>query len=102
MTDPQQLPDPNLPDMSLEELFVTARAIGSNTEMTSFTFHFYLTGCVAERGTLTLCRNPAATRWMITVGIAEGDHYYARIAQGQSVGEVLDKIERYCLGWLAQ
>ena len=89
-----------VPQMSLEELFASARAVGSAPEMVSMTVHFQLSGCDIERGTLTVSRNPAATRWVTTVGIAQGDHYYARIAQGQSDHEALRKIERYCHWWL--
>jgi hypothetical protein len=89
-----------IPDMSLDELFASARAMGNAAEMAAFTLHFHLIGCDAERGTLTISRNPTATRWMTTVGIAYGERYHARIAQGQSVDEALDKIERYCHWWL--
>lgn len=87
-------------EMSLEELFASARAVGNSPEMASLTVHFHLIGCDAERGILTVSRNPAATRWMTTVGITQGDHYYARMAQGQTANEALDKIERYCHWWL--
>jgi hypothetical protein len=87
-------------EMSLEELFTSARAIGQSSEMTSLTVHFYLSGCAVESGTLTISRNPAATRWLTTIGVTQGDRYYARIAQGQSADDALAKIERYCHWWL--
>ena len=89
-----------LPEMSLEELFASARAVGNGTELVSLTLNFHLSGCDAARGTLTVSRNPAATRWLTTVGIAQGDRYHARIAQGESANEALQKIERYCHWWL--
>jgi len=89
-----------IPEMSLEELFTSARAAGNQPNMVSMTFHFQLSGCEAERGTLTVSRNPAATRWLTTVGIAQGDNYYARIAQGLTANEALARIERYCHWWL--
>lgn len=89
-----------LPEMSLEELFASARAVGNGEELVSLTLNFHLIGCDAERGTLTVSRNPAATRWLTTVGIAQGDRYHARIAQGETANEALAKIERYCHWWL--
>lgn len=89
-----------IPEMSLDELFASARAVGNSTELVSLTLNFHLSGCDAERGTLSICRNPAATRWLTTVGIAQGDRYYARIAQGATANEALAKIERYCHWWL--
>jgi hypothetical protein len=89
-----------LPDMSLDELFASARAMGNASHITSLTLHFHLIGCDAERGVLTVSRNPTATRWMTTVGIAYGNRYHARMAQGRTADEALDKIERYCHWWL--
>ena len=89
-----------LPEMSLEELFASARAVGNSPQMATLTVQFHLRGCEADRGTLTVSRNPAATRWLTTVGIEQGDRYYARIAQGQTANEALEKIERYCHWWL--
>jgi hypothetical protein len=89
-----------IPAMSLEQLFASARAAGNKPEMASLTVHFQLIGCDAERGTLTVSRNPAATRWLTTVGLAHGDRYLARIAQGETANESIDKIERYCHWWL--
>jgi hypothetical protein len=37
---------------------------------------------------------------MTTVGIAHGDRYHARMAQGQTANEALDNLERYCHWWL--
>src|SRR5690349_21378645 len=90
------------PEMSLEQLFASARALGNLSEMASMTVNFYLRGCDMERGTLTISRNPTATRWLTTLGIAQGDRYHARIAQGTTAKEALDKIERYCQWWLGE
>lgn len=87
-------------EMSLEELFASARAVAQLPETSSLTVHFSLIGCDIERGTLTISRNPAATRWLITIGIYQGERYYARIAQGESADDALAKIERYCHWWL--
>ncbi len=89
-----------LPEMSLEELFASARAVGNAPEMASMTVNFHLIGCDVEHGTLTISRNPAATRWLTTVGIAQGNRYHARMAQGETANEALAKIERYCHWWL--
>lgn len=89
-----------IPEMSLDELFASARAMGSTPEVTSLTVNFQLTGCEENRGTLTLSRNPTATHWLITVSIILGDRYHARIAQGHTADEAVDKIERYCHWWL--
>lgn len=89
-----------LPEMSLEELFASARAVGAASDMMSLTLNFHLSGCDVEHGTLTVSRNPAATRWLTTVGITQGDRYHARIAQGETANEALEKIERYCHWWL--
>ncbi len=89
-----------LPEMSLEELFASARAVGNAPEMASMTVNFHLIGCDVECGTLTISRNPAATRWLTTVGIAQGDCYQTRMAQGETANEALAKIERYCHWWL--
>ena len=85
-----------LPEMSLEELFASARAVGNQGNMVSMTFHFHLSGCDAESGSLTVSRNPAATRWLTTMGIKQGGNFYARIAQGLTANEALARIERYC------
>jgi hypothetical protein len=87
-------------EMSLDQLFAAARMVGEQPEMNSVTIQFHLIGCDAELGTLTVSRNPAATRWMTTVGIAQGARYYARMAHGQTASEALAKIERYCHWWL--
>ena len=93
-----------LPEMSLDELFASARAVsshvGGTADMVSMTVSFHLSGCDVERGTLTVSRNPAATRWLTTVGITQGNRYHARIAQGDTADEALEKIERYCHWWL--
>ena len=89
-----------LPELSLAELFVSARALGTATKLSTMTLHFGLQGSEAAHGTLTISRNPNATRWLTTVGVVQGDRYHARIAQGQTAGEALDKIERYCHWWL--
>lgn len=89
-------------EMSLDELFASARAMGRVGEMKSITLHFQLTGSEAERGTLTVSRNPAATRWLTTVGLVQGEQYHARIAHGDTANEALTKIERYCQWWLGQ
>jgi hypothetical protein len=94
--------DTQFPEMSLEQLFASARALGSMPEMASMTVNFYLTGCNMERGTLTISRNPTSTRWLTTLGIAQGDRYHARIAQGMSANEALNKIENYCQWWLGE
>lgn len=89
-------------EMNLDELFASARAMGCMSDMKSVTLHFHLAGCEAERGTLTVSRNPAATRWLSTVGLVHGDQVYARIAHGDTAHEALTKIERYCHWWLGQ
>ncbi len=89
-----------LPEISLEKLFASARVVGKVSDMTSLTLTFHLSGCDVERGTLTVSRNPAATRWLTTMGIMQGDRYHARIAQGETANEALEKIERYCHWWL--
>lgn len=89
-----------LPEMSLEELFASARAVGNHSDMVSMTFHFHLNGCEAEIGSLTVSRNPNATRWLTTMGLKQGANFYARIAQGLTANEALARIERYCHWWL--
>lgn len=89
-------------EMSLDELFASARAMGRMREMKSITLHFQLTGCDVERGVLTVSRNPAATRWLTTVGIVQGERCYARMTHGDTANEALTKIERYCHWWLGQ
>ena len=89
-----------VPQMSLDELFASARAVGNSPQLVSLTLHFYLAGPDADRGTLTVSRNPTATRWMTTVGIVYGNRYHTRMAQGRTADEALDKIERYCHWWL--
>lgn len=89
-----------LPAMTLAELFASARAIGKYEKMRAVTLRFVLQGDVGGEGTLTICRNPAATRWMTTVGVAQGERIYAKMAQGGSAGEALREIERYCYWWL--
>src|SRR5829696_665352 len=91
---------PQIREMSLEELFTSARELANLPEMSSLTVHFSLLGCDIERGTLSMSRNPAATRWLTTIGINQGERYYARIAQGESADDALAKIERYCHWWL--
>jgi hypothetical protein len=91
---------PQIREMSLEELFTSARALTQLPEMSTLTVHFSLLGSDIERGTLTMSRNPAATRWLTTIGINQGEQYYARIAQGESADDALAKIERYCHWWL--
>ncbi len=89
-----------LPAMSWQELFRSARAVSTRTAMASITFSFSLRDVEEGEGTLTICRNPSATRWMTTVGIAQGERVHARMAQGQTIDEALGKIERYCYWWL--
>jgi hypothetical protein len=94
-----------IPAMTLEELFSSARAAGHCAEVASMTLHFQLRGdglrgAEDGHGTLTICRNPYSTRWMTTVGIAQGERIHARIAQGKTADEALNKIERYCYWWL--
>ena len=89
-----------LPEMSLEELFASARAVGNQSNLVSMTFHFHLNGCEAESGSLTVSRNPTATRWLTTVGLRQGTNFYARIAHGLTANEALARIERYCHWWL--
>ena len=89
-----------LPELSLAELFASARAVGDGSQMATMTLYFDLRGSEAAYGTLTISRNPNATRWLTTVGVVQGERYHARIAQGQTAGEALDKIERYCHWWL--
>ena len=89
-----------LPEMSIDELFTSARAVGNQPNLVSMTIHFHLSECDAEHGTLTVSRNPAATRWLTTLGLAQGANYYARIAHGLTAGEALARIERYCHWWL--
>lgn len=88
-----------LPEMSLEELFASARTAGASGTV-ALTLHFQLSDCACDYGTLTISRNPTATRWLTTLGLALGTRYYARIAQGKTPDEALDKIERYCHWWL--
>jgi hypothetical protein len=89
-----------IPEMSLEELFASARAAGNSPQLITLTVQFQLIGCDADCGTLTVSRNPNATRWLTTVGIVHGEQYQARMAQGRTISEALDKIERYCHWWL--
>lgn len=89
-----------LPAMTLEELFTSARAVGSCTDVAAMTLYFQLRGEEEGYGTLTISRNPHSSRWMTTVGIAQGERFHARIAQGQTPAEALSKIERYCYWWL--
>jgi hypothetical protein len=89
-----------LPEMSLADLFASARAMGNAPATTTLTVHFHLAGCDAKGGTLTMSRNPTATRWVTTVGIVREGRFQARMAQGRSADESLEKIERYCHWWL--
>jgi hypothetical protein len=89
-----------LPEMTLAELFASARAAGAAPDVVFVRVNFRITGCDIELGTLTVTRNPASRRWLTTVGITQDKHYSARFAQGRTVGEALDRIEQQCWGWL--
>jgi hypothetical protein len=89
-----------LPEMTLDELFASARAAGTAPDVVFLRVNFRITGCDIELGTLTVTRNPASRRWLTTVGITQDKHYSARFAHGRTAREALDRIEQQCQGWL--
>jgi hypothetical protein len=88
-----------LPEMSLGEVFASARAVGSVLDVASLCVNFRLTGCGTERGTLTVTHNPVARCWLASLASTQGDGYCARFAYGKTASEALEKIEQQCLAW---
>lgn len=89
-----------LPEMSLQQLFASARAAGNTPNVVTLTFDFLLIDCQVDRGTLTITRNPTSQRWLTTLGVTQDRRYYARYTQGETADEALDKLEQQCRGWL--
>ncbi|MCC6455143.1 MAG: hypothetical protein IT328_09390 [Caldilineaceae bacterium] len=89
-----------LPEMTLDELFASARAAGTAPDVVFVRINFRISGCDIELGTLTVTRNPASRRWLTTMGITQDKHYSARFAHGRTVNEALDRIEERCQEWL--
>jgi hypothetical protein len=90
----------HLPEMSLGEVFASARAVGSAPDVASLRVKFCLTDFGMERGTLTVTLNPVARCWLATLGSTQGNGYRARFAHGKTANEALEKIEQQCLEWL--
>jgi hypothetical protein len=89
-----------LPEMSLHQLFASARAAGNAPDVISLAADFHFIGCGIEHGTLTVTRNPESHRWLATLGITQAHEYSARFAHGETATEALDRIEQQCYEWM--
>jgi hypothetical protein len=88
------------PEMSLHDLFATARAAGKKPDVIALSADFRFSGCGIDHGTLTVTRNPQSRRWLATVGISQVQAYSARFAHGETAGEALDRVEQQCSEWM--
>lgn len=89
-----------LPEISLHQLFESARAAGNAPDVVSLAADFCLSGFGIEHGTLTITRHPGSHRWLATLGISQAHEYSARFAHGATAGEALDRVEQQCYEWI--
>jgi hypothetical protein len=89
-----------LPEMSLDQLFASARAAGNVPDVISLSADFCFSGSGIDHGTLTVTRHPGSRRWLATLGIAQAQEYTARFAHGATADEALDRVEQQCCEWM--
>jgi hypothetical protein len=93
--------DTLLPEMSLQELFASARAVASATELVSLTMSFQLVGPSMDCGRLNVVRNPTSLHWLTTFEVTLDKRTFEHYAHGESPCAALDKMEQHVCRWLA-
>ena len=88
-----------LPEMSLHELFASARTVAKAMDVISLTMSFHLVGST-DYGTLNVVRNPTSLHWLTTFEVRLGKQTYEHYAHGDSPWAALDKMEQHVCKWL--